>query len=211
MRARSWIRATGIECSRSEYIVGIGNTLEVRANLIPADATCNIVTWEIEDNSVADIFWYDNINWPDRDGKVCYVTGRKIGSTLLKCTSADGQYTYLCNITVKRDAVSGISKFFNDNVDVGVGRSIKLSASVTPYYAANKNIIWSSSDDNIVVVDEDGNITVTNRNYYGSQTYYVYKAIATTEIYTHLENKQLREAAKRNPLSKEFVSSEAEQ
>lgn len=37
-----------------------------------------------------------------------------------------------------------------------------------------------------------------------------HEAIATTEIYTHLESKQLREAAKRNPLSKEFVSSEAE-
>ncbi len=37
-----------------------------------------------------------------------------------------------------------------------------------------------------------------------------HEAIATTEIYTHLENKQLREAAKRNPLSKEFNSSEAE-
>ena len=29
--------------------------------------------------------------------------------------------------------------------------------------------------------DEDGNITVTNRNYFDSQTYYVYKAITTTE------------------------------
>ncbi len=37
-----------------------------------------------------------------------------------------------------------------------------------------------------------------------------HEAIATTEIYTHLENKQLREAAKKNPLSKEFDSSEAE-
>ncbi len=37
-----------------------------------------------------------------------------------------------------------------------------------------------------------------------------HEAIATTEIYTHLENKQLREAAKRNPLSKEFDPSEAE-
>ncbi len=36
-----------------------------------------------------------------------------------------------------------------------------------------------------------------------------HEAIATTEIYTHLESKQLREAAKRNPLSKEFDSSEA--
>ncbi len=32
--------------------------------------------------------------------------------------------------------------------------------------------------------------------------------LATTEIYTHLENKQLREAAKSNPLSKEFKKSE---
>ncbi len=38
-----------------------------------------------------------------------------------------------------------------------------------------------------------------------------HEAIATTEIYTHLENKQLREATKRNPLSKEFDSSESEQ
>ena len=28
--------------------------------------------------------------------------------------------------------------------------------------------------------------------------------LVTTEIYTHLENKQLREAAKNNPLNKEF-------
>ena len=32
--------------------------------------------------------------------------------------------------------------------------------------------------------------------------------LVTTEIYTHLENKQLREAAKSNPLSKEFKKSE---
>ncbi len=38
-----------------------------------------------------------------------------------------------------------------------------------------------------------------------------HEAIATTEIYTHLENKQLREAAKRNPLSKEFNPSESEE
>lgn len=34
--------------------------------------------------------------------------------------------------------------------------------------------------------------------------------LATTEIYTHLENKQLREAAKSNPLSKEFKKSKTE-
>lgn len=38
-----------------------------------------------------------------------------------------------------------------------------------------------------------------------------HEAIATTEIYTHIENKQLREAAKRNPLSKEFDSTKAEE
>ncbi len=37
-----------------------------------------------------------------------------------------------------------------------------------------------------------------------------HEAIATTEIYTHLESKQLREAAKRNPLSKEFENEQSE-
>ena len=31
--------------------------------------------------------------------------------------------------------------------------------------------------------------------------------LATTQIYTHIENKQLREAVKNNPLSKEFTKS----
>ena len=30
-----------------------------------------------------------------------------------------------------------------------------------------------------------------------------HEQLSTTEIYTHLENKQLRDAAKRNPLSKQ--------
>lgn len=38
-----------------------------------------------------------------------------------------------------------------------------------------------------------------------------HEAIATTEIYTHLESKQLREAAKRNPLSDEFDSSKEDE
>lgn len=37
-----------------------------------------------------------------------------------------------------------------------------------------------------------------------------HEAIATTEIYTHLESKQLREAAKRNPLSNEFDEADSE-
>lgn len=37
-----------------------------------------------------------------------------------------------------------------------------------------------------------------------------HEAIATTEIYTHLESKQLREASRRNPLSKEFDGSHSE-
>ena len=45
---------------------------------------------------------------------------------------------------------------------VGAGQSIQLHAKVTDIDAANKNVIWTSSDKRAVVVDSNGYVTAVN-------------------------------------------------
>lgn len=39
------------------------------------------------------------------------------------------------------------------------GETMTLEATVTPWSAGDKSVVWSSSDENIAVVDENGNVT----------------------------------------------------
>lgn len=43
-------------------------------------------------------------------------------------------------------------------IEISVGGSVKLTATVMPANAANKDVIWSSGDITIATVDDDGNV-----------------------------------------------------
>ena len=47
-------------------------------------------------------------------------------------------------------------------VTINKGRSIKITATVLPDIAFNKNVIWTSSNENVAMVDAEGNITALN-------------------------------------------------
>ena len=143
---------TGVEFERTEYIVGINNKLIVQADLIPQNPSCDIIDWEIEDKSIAEIYWLNS--------RECTVTGRKTGTTVLKCVTADGNYTTSCRIKVVSQQVTGINMPDNDSeLSVGVGLSKQIQANVLPENADNQNIVWSSSDPGIVTVNNDGTVT----------------------------------------------------
>jgi|GEM_PF-7106063 len=47
---------------------------------------------------------------------------------------------------------------------INVGQTRTLVAKITPDNAANKKIIWTSSDGGIVKVDQNGNITAQGKS-----------------------------------------------
>lgn len=46
-----------------------------------------------------------------------------------------------------------------ETADMLKGETITLEANVSPWSANNKSVVWSSSDESIAVVDENGNVT----------------------------------------------------
>ncbi|NMB96873.1 MAG: Ig domain-containing protein [Clostridiaceae bacterium] len=55
--------------------------------------------------------------------------------------------------------VTGLTIDDGDNLNIEVGQSLNLTATISPNNATDKTIIWSSSDPDIVSVDDDGLIT----------------------------------------------------
>ena len=49
-----------------------------------------------------------------------------------------------------------------EEVELAEGESLQLVATVLPETASNKNVTWSSSDESVVSVKQDGTITVVN-------------------------------------------------
>lgn len=54
-------------------------------------------------------------------------------------------------------------KIVEENINMEVGESKKLTASITPDNATDKNITWKSSDENIILVDESGKISAIGK------------------------------------------------
>lgn len=54
--------------------------------------------------------------------------------------------------------VSGVS-LDPTNLELNIGETSTLSATVTPSYAADKGISWTSSDTDVATVDQDGKVT----------------------------------------------------
>ena len=146
-------RVESVSTLKNQYTVGVGNTLRVETDIKPADASCKKIRWNVENPEIAEVKnWYT-------DDEYCTIYGKKVGSTMLHGYSVDGEYEIACTINVVTYGVNGISLSCADSMILGINREKKISAKVTPEYAANKNIIWSSSDESVMTVNNEGIIT----------------------------------------------------
>ena len=122
-------------------------TLALAVTVGPDEATNKKVDWKSDDEAVASV---------SADG---VVTAHKVGQTSIHAIANDGGGAKAtCIITVDPTMVSSIT-LSQENLKIRKNHTAQLSAIVAPTDATNASFIWSSTNEDVAKVSEDGVIS----------------------------------------------------
>ena len=114
-------------------------------SILPANATIKSVRYESSDPKVATV---------NEKGVLTGIKGGKVTVTVTSQEKTAQPKTAKINVSVDQ-AVSGI-RLSALTVDVGKGKSVNLTATVSPAGATNKQVTWTSADPKIASVSASG-------------------------------------------------------
>ncbi len=139
------LAVTGIDVLE-QLDIPVNGTGTVAYSMLPENAYNKNVSFESADAGISAV----NANG--------VVTGVSAGETTITVTTEDGGFTGACTINVYNQAVTGVT-IEPSEAELNVGSSTKLTATVLPENASNKNVVYSVDDESILSVDQDGNVT----------------------------------------------------
>lgn len=135
-----------IELDRTEITANIDETISLEATIYPRNATNQEVIWASTNEEVARV---------DLDGNVSFVG---FGNGYITATTADGNKMASCYFYVTDSRVHQVN-LSTPKTEVHIGTSVQLNVEILPNEAENKNVTFSSSDDDIARVDQNGLVT----------------------------------------------------
>ncbi len=135
-----------VEINGGDIVLNKGDETVINVIVKPEDATVKEIIFESSDETVIKV---------DENGNVTAVGE---GTATVTVTSKDDE-TKKDSITVTvKIPVTDIT-VDKDSLTLNKNTTQKINAVIVPEDATNKKIIYTSSDESIAVVDEDGNIT----------------------------------------------------
>ncbi len=132
-----------------------GDITTLTLQFIPANATNQNVTWTTSDASIATV---------DQNGQVTAIAE---GNVEIVATSEDGNKSTDSDIVVIAAPtgdipVTGIT-VSPTTATLNIGEVLGLTAQLIPTNATNTNVTWSSADNNIATVDQNGQVTAISQ------------------------------------------------
>ena len=137
------VPASSVTLNKSTLELAIGGSEQLSATVLPENTTDKSVTWASSDNSIATV---------DTNGNVTAVS---VGSGTI--TVSCGEVTANCEVTVITIAASSVT-LDKSTLELIVGSSDKLTATVSPANTTDKSVKWTSSDASVVAVNASGRI-----------------------------------------------------
>ena len=138
---------TSISFTEDNVSVKKGDTLPLTVKIEPVELSSSKLTFKSSDTSIVTV---------DENGKI---TGVKKGTATITVTTSNGK-TATCTVTVTDDTIPVESITLSpEKVEVGVGGSKQVVATISPANATNRELIWTSSDTSIATVDSNGIVT----------------------------------------------------
>ena len=140
------VSVSSVTLDKETLTLKIGETYSLTATVLPENAANKRVSWSSSNTSVATV---------DPNGKVSAIS---VGSSIITVTTEDGGKKATCSVYVNPIPVTGVS-LNKTSMTLLIGGTEKLTATVSPSNATNKNVTWSSSNTDVATVDSNGNLS----------------------------------------------------
>ena len=142
------VRATGVRLNQTSAGILVGKTITLAATVLPDDAYDKRVSWKSSNTGIASV---------SQTGVVKGVSG---GTAVITVTTNDGKYSATCKVTVTVP-VTGV-KLNKTAATIVKGKTLALTAAITPSNATNKAVSWKSSNTKVATVSSKGVVTAVN-------------------------------------------------
>lgn len=141
------VKSMSLNKTKAELYTDVAEeSVQLTVTVLPDDAEDKSVYWSSSDPNVA---------YVDQDG---LVTAYSAGTAVITCQSySNPSVTATCEVTVKQ-RVEWIN-FDAYKLDMVCGDKKTITTDIIPDDATNKAVIWSSNDEKIATVDQNGVVT----------------------------------------------------
>ena len=140
--------ATSITLDKTEISLEATQTAELTATVLTELTTDKSVIWLSSNNAIATV---------DANG---LVTAISVGEATITATTADGSnLSATCKVTVVPTLIISIEGTPTE-VEAEEGSEVQLSVVVLPEEATNKEVAWSSSNESVATVDNNGLVSI---------------------------------------------------
>ena len=148
------ILITSLDLNTHNIQLNINDTRQLQAIIDPITATEGVV-WRSLDESIVTV---------DQNGRV---TAIGLGKTTITVRNEGQTMGAVCYVTVKDDSIEPISVTgvrLNKNImTLEIDEEERLTATISPTEASNKEVTWSSSNPNVATIDQNGLVKGKNK------------------------------------------------
>lgn len=140
--------------NETEVTLNANQTLQLIATILPENVDNPVVNWSSSDENIATV---------DDNGLVTVVAPEKVEAQSCIITAASDakpELTATCKINIAQlIAPTSLTLNITETI-LEPGQQLQLVATVGPEEAYDKSVTWTSSDEDIATVDEDGLVTI---------------------------------------------------
>ncbi len=140
------VKISSITLSNTNLSLEEGNTYSLTATIYPENATYKTLSWNSSNTNVVTV-----------DNGVVHAVAK--GTAIITATAIDGSGKYaICDISVTGDTLVTSVIVSPSSKTLTVGNSVYLTLKVLPTNADNKNVLWSSSNTNVITVNPNSGL-----------------------------------------------------
>lgn len=142
---------TGVKLNFDEKTLVLGEKFKLTATVTPSTASNLGVTWKVSNPKVLSIA---------ADGTIKALAK---GAAVVTCTTKEGKFIATCVVQVI-EPITNI-KLNKTSLNLGLGKSYTLKATITSNAASNPKLKWTSSNKSIATVNSKGKVIAKKTGY----------------------------------------------